>query len=320
MNREILLTVEKGISPTRIDKYLADRLSQISRSRIQQLIDLQFILLNGYPVTRSKEKIHTGDRITIHLPPPLPSQVEPEAIPIEILYEDNDIAVVNKPAGLCVHPTEQRTTGTLVNGLLYHIHDLSGIGGVLRPGIVHRLDRVTSGIVLIAKNDVAHHRLSESFKNRQIEKVYWAIVHGAPPALEGEINQPIGRHPRDRKRMAIRSDGRNSLTRYRILHTALGGTLLAVYPKTGRTHQIRVHLRHLGLSIVRDSLYGLKKHLGKGTLERLFEGYPGIALHAKDLRFTHPVTGLEIEFHAPLPGIFQSVVDQMICHNPHNND
>ncbi len=311
MNNEIEITVEADLSSIRIDKFIATKIPQISRNRIQQLIENHAIFLNDRSIDQSKEKVKVGDRIRFTLPPLQPSTVEPEPLPLDFLYEDEHIAVINKVPGMCVHPTEHLKTGTVVNGLLYHVKDLSGIGGVLRPGIVHRLDRVTSGVLLIAKNDEAHRRLSETFQSRQIQKTYWAITHGILPNPEGEIDQPIGRHPTDRKRMTIRPDGRKSLTRYRILRTGLGGMLLEVYPRTGRTHQIRVHLRHLGISIVRDTLYGLKKHLGKGTLERWFEGYPGIALHAKSLRFPHPVHGEEMIIEAPLPQIFQSIMDQM---------
>lgn len=319
MIHELNLIVESLTQPVRIDKYLGHQINQISRSRIQQLIEEGSVQVNDCPIFRGKEKVHPGDRIRVYLPPPQASTIDAEPIPLDLLFEDQDLLAVNKAPGLCVHPTEHMKTGTLVNALLYHIHDLSGIGGVLRPGIVHRLDRGTSGVLLVAKNDETHRRLSEMFKNRQIQKTYWALVHGVSTAREGEIDQPIGRHPSDRKRMTIRPDGRKSLTKYRILCTGLGGLLMEVYPRTGRTHQIRVHLHHLGFSIVRDPLYGLKKHMGRGALEGLFEGYPGIGLHAKTLRFNHPTTGETIILEAPLPIQFQSVVDQMQCLNQNNN-
>lgn len=307
----LLLEIAGEESPTRIDKYLADQIPHLSRSRIQQLIEGGHVILNGKSAPRVSEKVKSGDRIQITLPPPEPSGVQPEDIPLDILYQDSHLLVLNKPPGLCVHPTESMKTGTLVNALLHHVTDLSGIGGILRPGIVHRLDRVTSGVILIAKNDEAHRALSADFKQRRIRKIYWALAHGRPPQNEGEVNLPIGRHPTDRKRMAPRPDGRPSLTRYRILREGLGGTLVELYPVTGRTHQIRVHLRHLGCPVIRDSLYALRKFQGKGALERLFEGYPGIALHAKSIRFQHPLTGQEMHFEAPLPEAFQSIVDQL---------
>ncbi|MGI6454504.1 MAG: RluA family pseudouridine synthase [bacterium] len=294
--------------PQRIDKYLSTQVSELSRSRIQQLIAAGDILLNQQRVLKVSEKVKSGDRIEVHIPPPASSSIQPEPIPLEILYEDSQVVAINKPPGLCVHPTESITTGTLVNALLYHIRDLSGIGGVMRPGIVHRLDRVTSGILLAAKTDSAHQALSMMFKQRKMKKTYWAIVHGKPPQSEGEINLPIGRHPTERKRMAIRPDGRISVTRYKILREGLGGSWIEVYPLTGRTHQIRVHLRHLGCPVVRDVTYATRKHQGKGSLERALEGYPGIALHARSLEFLHPVTGEQIRLEAALPDQLQSVV------------
>ncbi len=318
MTTELNFTVEETTSPTRIDKFIASQTEDISRNRIKQLIEEKQVFLNDEPICQTKRKVAPGDHIRVCLPPLQPSTVEPEDIDFSILYEDEHVAVIDKPAGLCVHPTDHIKTGTLVNGLLYKIHDLSGIGGVLRPGIVHRLDRVTSGILVIAKNNEAHRKLSECFKTRRIKKIYWAIVHGIITKQEGEIDLPIGRHPSDRKRMTIREDGRNSLTRYRITSTGLGGSLVKVYPRTGRTHQIRVHLHHLGLSIVGDALYGLKKHYGKGRLARLFEGYPGIALHAHELRFPHPATDEIMEFQAPLPQLLKSVVDKLTCLKPND--
>ncbi|MBN2328085.1 MAG: RluA family pseudouridine synthase [Candidatus Omnitrophica bacterium] len=320
MENELHFTVDAKSEPVRIDKYLSTQTGLISRNRIQRLIEEGAVLLNGEPILRTKEKVQPGDRIRIRIPPPQSGAIEPEAIPLDILYEDSSFLIVNKQAGLCVHPTEHRKTGTLVNALLHHSKELSSIGGVMRPGIVHRLDQATSGILLVAKNDDAHSKLSLLFKTRQIEKIYWAIVLGPTPPEAGVIDQPIGRHPADRKRMTILADGRKSKTMYRILRTGLGGTLLEVYPKTGRTHQIRVHLRHIGLSIAGDRLYGLRKRQGRGAIERLFEGYPGIGLHAKILRFVHPITGEKIDLEAPLPPIFQSVVDQMICLNRSKND
>ncbi|MGC9328972.1 MAG: RluA family pseudouridine synthase [Candidatus Hinthialibacter sp.] len=320
METELNFIVDAESEPVRIDKYLSAQTDQVSRNRIQHLIEERAILLNGRPVLRTKEKVHPGDEIRVRIPPPQSSTIEPESIPLDIIFEDSFLLVVNKQAGLCVHPTEHRKTGTLVNALLHHVKDLSGIGGVLRPGIVHRLDQVTSGILLIAKNDETHRKLSDLFKSRQIEKIYWAIALGSTPPLAGSVDQPIGRHPADRKRMTIRPDGRKSKTIYRILRTGLGGMLLEVYPRTGRTHQIRVHLRHLGLSIAGDQLYGLRKRQGRGAIERMFENYPGIGLHAKILRFQHPMTGEKIDLDAPPPPLFQSIVDQMICLNRNTND
>ncbi|MEW6237641.1 MAG: RluA family pseudouridine synthase [Candidatus Omnitrophota bacterium] len=308
---ELRLIVEENAKGTRIDKYLAKRVESLSRSRLQQLIQTGSVFLNSAPIARVSEKVKGGDLIALLLPPPAPSDVEPENIPIDILYEDAYLVVINKQPGISVHPTESMHSGTLVNALLYHIEDLSGIGGVLRPGIVHRLDRGTSGVLIAAKQDDAHRKLSNAFKARRIHKTYWAIVHGTPPQLQGEIDLPIGRSSSDRKQMTIRPDGRNAVTRYKILRAGLGGTLVELYPLTGRTHQIRVHLRHLGCPIVGDVLYGTKKYLGRGELERLLEGYPGIALHAHSIRFEHPATGEIMTITAEPPGPLAAVMDRL---------
>ncbi|MBD3266886.1 RluA family pseudouridine synthase [bacterium] len=308
---ERILIVSNVAAPIRIDKYLSEQNLDISRSRIQQLVEQHHIYLNEQAVRRVSEKVNTGDRIRVFLPPPKPSQVIPEDIAFNIIYEDSSIAVIDKPAGLSVHPTETHKTGTLVNGLLFKIKDLSGIGGVLRPGIVHRLDRVTSGVLVVAKTDKAHQHLSDRFKSRNIKKVYYAIVHGTLPHLEGEINQPVGRHATDRKRMCVRADGRSSQTYYKNRGTGLGGTFLELYPNTGRTHQLRVHMSFLGFPIVGDPLYGHRKKKGKGELERLFADYPGIALHAGRLRFEHPESGKTMEFEVPWPPLFRSVIERM---------
>ncbi len=293
--------------PVRIDKYIAGIMQDLSRNRIQHLIKSGFVNLNKTTVKRTGEKVKSGDRITLHLPPPEPSDVLPEPSALEILYEDEHIVGINKPAGITVHPTEQNKTGTLVNFLLHHIDNLSGIGGVLRPGIVHRLDRVTSGVLLAAKNNIAHRKLSEQFKARRIKKVYCALVHGSLSNIKGKIDLPIGRHPTNRKKMAIVPEGRRAITYYRILQTGLGGSFIEVYPLTGRTHQIRVHLKHVGIPVVGDSVYTLKKYAGRGEMVRLFQDYPGIALHAHTLKFTHPIYNQEMYFEAPLPKLFEQV-------------
>ncbi len=298
-------------SPMRIDRVLAEKCESFSRSRLQQLLQEGFVLLNDTTVKKASEKVHQGDRILIRLPPPQPSSALPENIPIERIYEDEDLMVINKAAGISVHPTEHMKQGTLVNALLHHIRDLSGIGGVLRPGIVHRLDRGTSGVLIIAKNDEFHQKLSEAFKERTIRKTYWALVHGVPPSLKGEIDRPIGRHPSDRKRMNVRDDGRNSRTEYKICGRGLGGSWLELYPKTGRTHQIRVHLNHIGCPVVGDTLYCTRRYKGKGELERIFKEYPGFALHARAIEFEHPKSGKRMFFEATPPPLFTYVIERM---------
>ena len=307
----IELSVSLTQKSVRVDKYISEQDNNMSRSRIQQLIENGNVFLNRRQVKRVSEKVKEGDQIQLLLPPPEPSSVEPEDIHFDILYQDTHLAVINKPAGLSVHPTDHQKSGTLVNGLLYHLKDLSGIGGVLRPGIVHRLDRVTSGALLVAKTDEAHRILSEGFKSRKIKKIYRALVHGEPHGGSGEIDQPIGRDSADRKKMCIRPDGRKSLTRYKICGRGLGGSFVELYPYTGRTHQIRVHMKHILCPIAGDALYSTRKTAGKGELERLFEGYPGIGLHAFKLAFCHPITGESLEFEAPMPELFLSIIARM---------
>lgn len=310
---KLKLNVTQSDITGRIDKFLATKITYLSRGRIQRLIETGSVLLNNVPVVKPKEPVRINDEIVIYIPEPVMSSIEAQAIELDIVYQDDDLVIINKPAGISVHPTETNPSGTLVNALLYQIKDLSGIGGELRPGIVHRLDKGTSGLLIVAKHDEAHRRLSDDFKERKVHKTYWALVHGQPGRREGTIDLPIGRHPTDRKRMTVRNDGRKSITMYKILRTGLGGSLLEVYPCTGRTHQIRVHLKHLGVPVVRDAVYGMKKYSGKGTMERMFESYPGVALHAKAIRFCHPVSGQELSFDVPPPEPFASIVEKMSC-------
>lgn len=311
MNETIQLQVDASGAGERIDKFIAQHAPDCSRSRVQALLAEGAVLLNQNPCLKVSEKVKEGDLIEITPPPPEPSQLEPDPMPLEILYEDDDLAVVNKPWGVSVHPAGSWKGPTLVNALLHHIKNLSGVGGVARPGIVHRLDRVTSGVLIVAKHDVSHRRLSARFKDRKMQKIYWAIVHGRPPGETGEIDQPIGRHETDRKRMTIRPDGRPSVTRYRVMKEGLGGSWVEVYPVTGRTHQIRVHFKHLGTPVAGDPVYSTRKFEGRGELERIFAELPGIALHARSLRFSHPMTGREMYIEAEPAAPFLDVLRRM---------
>lgn len=278
----------------RLDRYVAARVEDISRSRVQALIEQGLILRNGAP-TRASEPLKAGDTLTVEIPAAEPlTELEPEAIPLDLLHEDADLLVVNKPAGLVVHPGAGNMTGTLVHALLHHCRDLSGIGGVERPGIVHRLDKETSGCLVIAKNDFAHQALAEQFAGRSVEKVYLAIAEGVPRWSTGTIDAPIDRHAVNRQKMAIArpGKGREAVTEYRVLATAGNLSLFECRPKTGRTHQIRVHLKHLGHPISGDPVYGRR-----GTYERHL-------LHAWQLTFTHPRTGKSLSFTAPVPEDF----------------
>jgi len=288
----------------RVDAALA-RLAGISRSQAQRWIEADRVLINGEPC-RASQKVAAGDEIRASAPDATESEVLPEPIPLVVVYEDSDLIVVDKPAGMVVHPAPGHSTGTLVNALLHHCDDLAGVGGVARPGIVHRLDRGTSGILVAAKTDDAHRQLSEQFHDHTIERVYRALVRGTPRADEGRVDLPIGRHPKDRKRMSVRGTAtREAHTAWRVERRFARSrhALLVVLPETGRTHQIRVHLASAGLPIVGDPVYGKSRG-----------ATPGIdrpALHAAVLGFTHPRSNQPMRFEAPLPADFAGLLESL---------
>jgi 23S rRNA pseudouridine1911/1915/1917 synthase len=288
----------------RLDTLVAERLD-ISRSRAAQLIETGQVLVDGAPA-RKRDRPPAGALVQVRLPAPVPSPLNPEAIPLDILYEDSALLVVNKPAGLVVHPAPGHATGTLVHGLLHHVGDLSGIGGVLRPGIVHRLDRDTSGLMLVAKHDEAHRRLAGDLKERRIRRIYLAALWGRLPDDRVTVDAPIGRDPADRKRMAVLEDGRRSVTRFQRLERWIAAELVRAELESGRTHQIRVHARHLGHPVVGDATYGAGRERGFSGAARRWAGEltrrtPRQFLHATELRFRHPVSREEMVFTAPLP-------------------
>ena len=288
----------------RFDAWLAER-TGLSRSRAVQLIEEGRVTLNG-AVPRKKDRPEPGDRVEVLLPPPEPSEIAPEDIPLDVVYQDADLLVLNKPAGLVVHPAAGHRSGTLVNALLHAVGDLSGIGGVLRPGIVHRLDRDTSGLMLVAKNDDAHRALSDALKARTIRRAYLAACWGHIAQEALTVDAPIGRHPSERKRMAVVRDGRRATTHFRLLERWRGADLLRAELETGRTHQIRVHLLHIGHPVVGDATYAVGREKGVAATERawangLAKRVPRQFLHAAELRFAHPRTGEEMRFEAPLP-------------------
>jgi 23S rRNA pseudouridine1911/1915/1917 synthase len=288
----------------RVDSVLA-QLIGLSRSQAQRWIADGRVRLNGR-VPRSSGRVHTGDELDAQPAEPVPSPLTPEAIPLRILHEDADLIVIDKPAGMVVHPGPGHPGGTLVNALLHHCGELASVGGVVRPGIVHRLDRGTSGVLVVAKSDRAHTELSTQFHDHSIEREYRALVRGLPKSESGRIDRPIGRHPRDRKRMSVRFRfGREAHTAWRVLQRfpASDRTWLAVMPETGRTHQIRVHLASAGLPIVGDSVYGRGKR-ADDDLDRP-------ALHARLLGFRHPRTGEQMRFEAPLPEDLQCLIDDL---------
>jgi 23S rRNA pseudouridine1911/1915/1917 synthase len=296
--REFLVASEDG--GRRLDVYLAAQLANWSRSQLQDLIRRGLVTVNSGPARKAGEKIEAGDRVSVRLERP-EIRATPEALPLSIIYEDGDLVVVDKPAGMVVHVGAGVKGGTLVNALLHHIGSLSRAGGELRPGIVHRLDRMTSGLVIVAKNDAAHRALAAQFKSRDIHKRYLALVHGRVAKDSGEITRPVGRDPVRRVRMKAGGLApREALTHYRVVRRFPHFTLLEAEPRTGRTHQIRVHLASLGHPVVGDTLYGAPGKLRIGgregpTLERTF-------LHAAALEFHHPRSGRTVDLTSPLPG------------------
>jgi 23S rRNA pseudouridine1911/1915/1917 synthase len=262
---------------------------------------------------RPSYTVRGGERIEIELPAPRPSALEPQDLPLAILHEDADLLVVNKPAGLPVHPGAGARRATLVNALLHHCKDLSGVGGVERPGIVHRLDSDTSGVLVVAKNDTAHRSLAAQFKARTVRKLYEAIVWGVPRNPGGLIDRPVGRHPTARVRMAVRPGGRPARTVYRVRTSFDSVTLIEVEPETGRTHQIRVHLSFLGHPIIGDRLYGggLRSHHVTAPVAEALAPYSGLALHARCLGFTHPRDGTWREFTATRPADLQDLLERL---------
>ena len=285
----------------RLDKFIADN-SDISRSYAAKLCE-DGLVLCGEKQLLKKYKILGTEEITINVPEPEEHSIEPENIPLNIVYEDSDVIVVNKPQGLCVHPAPGNERGTLVNGLVYHCGDeLSAINGVIRPGIVHRIDKDTSGLLIVAKNNEAHLKLSEQLKERKAMRKYVALVNGNIKEDSGTINKPIGRNPSDRKKMAVVFGGREAVTHFNVLERFGQYTLVECILETGRTHQIRVHMASIGHSIVGDPLYGIKKE--KFNLN-------GQLLHAKTIGFVHPRAGEMMEFTSDIPEYFENVLEKL---------
>ena len=282
----------------RLDVFLAHA-SGLSRARVQDLIERGAVLVGGHP-QKPRHALRIGERVTVAVPDPEPLALTPEPIPLDILYEDEDLLVLNKPAGLVVHPGAGRTTGTLVHALLAHCRDLPGIGGVERPGIVHRLDRETSGVMVVAKSETAHGSLSAQFKDRVVRKRYLALVHGTVGRETGRIEAAIGRREHDRKRMGVRiRGGREARTAYRVLRRLADMTLVEASLETGRTHQIRVHLAHIGHPVVGDAAYGGRRGRRLAASDGSRAGRQ--MLHAWRLGFRHPRTDAWLEFTAPIP-------------------
>lgn len=285
----------------RLDAYVSSLKDNISRSNAQKLIKNNKIFVNGKNVKESY-KVKENDEIRIIIEEPKKSSLKPENIPLDIIYEDNDIIVINKPKGMVVHPGNGNHEGTLVNAVLAYAKDLSGIGGELRPGIVHRIDKDTSGLIIVAKNDEAHKNLSEEIKNHEVTKIYTCLIRGNISEDDATIDMPIGRDKNDRKKMAVTEDGKKAITHFRVLKRYGNYTLLRVKIDTGRTHQIRVHMAKIGHPIIGDEVYSN----GKNEFN-----VHGQMLHSTYLKFKHPVTGKELELEAPLPQYFQDVLEQL---------
>ena len=286
----------------RLDAFLAGKMEK-TRSSVQKLIEEENVRLNGAPAAKNA-RLREGDRVEATEPPPEVLDVKPQNIPLDIVYEDQDLLVVNKPKGMVVHPAAGNPDGTLVNALLFHCGDsLSGINGVIRPGIVHRIDKDTSGLLIVAKNDRAHQSLAEQIAVHSFTRIYNAVVYGIVKEEEGTVSAPIGRHPTDRKRMAVLSSGgREAVTHYRVLERFSGFTLVECRLETGRTHQIRVHMAHIGHPVAGDPVYGPKKCITE---------LQGQCLHARVIGFIHPATGEYLEFDSGLPPYFERFLEKL---------
>ncbi len=294
------LSVDAQHAGQRLDVF-ASACAGLSRNAVQRLIASGDVLLNGREAA-AKTRLRRGDSVSVTPPPPAVTDIVPQDIPIDIVYQDEDIAVINKPKGMVVHPAAGNPDGTLVNAIMFHIRDLSGVGGEVRPGIVHRIDRMTSGLLVIAKNDEAHNFLSDQLKTHSVSRIYYALVDGNIREDEGTVDAPIARSRSDRKRMAVDPEGRRAVTHWRVLERFGDVTYLRLELETGRTHQIRVHMAHIKHPIVGDDVYGR----GKNKL-----GIEGQALHAGELRLIHPRTGREMRFCAPLPEEFENALEKL---------
>lgn len=315
--REIRISIRTHLPDQRLDSYLARQIGNLSRSRIQALMNEGLVTLNGRPVKPS-HLVKWGEEVVVRVPGPTPSPLTPEPIPIDIRYEDEHIIVVNKPAGLVVHPAHGHPTGTLVNALLHHCQDLPGIGGELRPGLVHRLDKDTSGLLVIAKSEKALEGLARQFKRKTAERVYYAIVWGDLTPPSGRVEAPLGRTRKDRKLFGVVSGGKEAATRYRTRQEFELFSLLELQLETGRTHQIRIHLQHVGHPVLGDPQYGGRnRRMGPLTTSQrrfvadLFEILPRQALHAAVLGFIHPITGESLRFESEFPEDMKEVLKRL---------
>ncbi|OUB16921.1 pseudouridine synthase [Bacillus thuringiensis serovar yunnanensis] len=298
MSEVVQVTVAAEQKNERIDKFVAGINNEWSRTQVQQWIKDDVVTVNGKAV-KGNYKVKEEDEITVTIPEPEELDIQPEDLNLEIYYEDADVLVVNKPRGMVVHPAPGHTNGTLVNGLMHHCTDLSGINGVMRPGIVHRIDKDTSGLLMVAKNDMAHESLVNQLVAKTVTRRYKAIVHGVIPHDKGTIDAPIARDKKERQSMTVDENGKNAVTHFQVLERFKDFTLVECRLETGRTHQIRVHMKYIGYPLAGDPKYGPKKTLDMN----------GQALHAGILGFDHPRTGEYIQFEAPIPEVFEDVLN-----------
>ncbi|AAS42840.1 MULTISPECIES: RluA family pseudouridine synthase [Bacillus] len=298
MSEVVQVTVAEEQKNERIDKFVAGINNEWSRTQVQQWIKDDVVTVNGKAV-KGNYKVRENDEITVTIPEPEELDIQPEDMNLEIYYEDADVLVVNKPRGMVVHPAPGHTSGTLVNGLMHHCTDLSGINGVMRPGIVHRIDKDTSGLLMVAKNDMAHESLVNQLVAKTVTRRYKAIVHGVIPHDKGTIDAPIARDKKERQSMTVDENGKHAVTHFQVLERFKDFTLVECRLETGRTHQIRVHMKYIGYPLAGDPKYGPKKTLDMN----------GQALHAGILGFDHPRTGEYIQFEAPIPEVFEDALN-----------
>ena len=306
-------TVPEEQNGLRLDRALGELFPEHSRSFLARLIETGLVRVEGREAGKPSQRVEAGQRLAIHVPEATPSPLASQDLPLTVLYDDEDVVVIDKPAGLVVHPAAGHPDQTLVNALLFHVRDLSGIGGELRPGIVHRLDKDTSGVMLIAKHDEAHRKLTAAWNTEAVRKEYLALVYGTPPADRGVVDAPIGRDPRDRKRMAVVAGGRHAITEYEVAERLRYVSLLRCRLRTGRTHQIRVHMKHLGHPIVGDPVYSGPQWRGipDKKLQRVVASFQRQALHAARIAFVHPSSGDRVVVEAPLPEDFAKLLETL---------
>lgn len=313
MSERRTVTIAKHQTDLRLDRALAELLPDLSRSFLARLIDEGRVAVSGEVVAKPSFHVTPDQNVTVDIPPPAPATASSQDLPLAILYEDDDLVVIDKPAGLVVHPSAGHDDDTLVNALLFHVHDLSGVGGEIRPGIVHRLDKDTSGVMVIAKNDTAHRALTSAWNSDRVVKEYLALVYGTPSPARGRIDTPIGRDPRNRKRMAVVRDGRRAVTEYEVIQPLRYVALVRCRLHTGRTHQIRVHMKHIGHPIVGDPVYSGPQWRGipDRKLQKVLSGIERQALHATRLTIAHPRSGQMMTFESPMPADIEFILSEV---------